>query len=297
MRIACGERIHLIMKKALKITLIVVAALVVGAILLGVLNALFGDKWSLWTDYTYDDSGFTVGDGSIAVENLTEIDLDWVDGTVTVISCKDAYPSLTEKSENELTESSLLRWHLSEDGKLTIKYRESSFFLGRGKNKQKDLILRVPERFAANLSIKIHVSSTNVFLDGIAAKSVRVESDKGNVAMLSSAVFEELSIHTVSGKILVSGAVTDRFELVSKKNEIKVDAVLLPKEAVIETGDKDIRIAFSGVPSISLNFNEEKGKYASDFALSEQDGRLTAGDGYTKLEVTTKSGTLYLSEK
>lgn len=285
------------MRKAIKITLIVMAALVAGAILLGVLNALFGDKWSLWTDYTYDDSNYTVGDGSIAVENLTEIDLDWVDGTVTVISCKDAYPSLTEKSENELTESSLLRWHLSEDGKLTIKYRESSFFLGRGKNKQKDLILRIPERFAEKLSIKIRVSSSTVFLDGLYAKSVSVESDKGNVAMLSSAVFEELSIHTVSGKILVSGVVTDRFELVSKKNEIKVDAAVLPKEAVIETGDKDIRIAFSGVPSISLNFNEEKGKYASDFALTETDGRLTAGDGYTKLEVTTKSGTLYLSEK
>ena len=285
------------MKKALKITLIVVAVLVVGAIVLGVLNALFGDKWSLWTDYTYDDSNYTVGDGSVAVENLTEIDLDWVDGTVTLVSCKDTYPSLTEKSENELTEGSLLRWHLSEDGKLTVKYRESSFFLGRGKNKQKDLILRVPERFAANLSIKINVSSSTVFLDGIAAKSVSVESDRGNVALLSGSVLEDLSIHTTSGKILVSGVVTERFELISKKNEIKVDAAVLPKDAVIETGDKDIHVEFSDTPSISLKFNAEKGKYASDFALAETDGRLLSGDGYTKLEVTTKSGTLYLSEK
>ena len=285
------------MKKALKITLIVVAVLVVGAIVLGVLNALFGDKWSLWTDYTYDDSIYTVGDGSVAVENLTEIDLDWVDGTVTVISCQDAYPSLTEKSENELTEGSLLRWHLSEDGKLTVKYRESSFFLGRGKNKQKDLVLRVPERFLAELSIKINVSSSTVFLDGIAAKSVSVESDRGNVALLSGSVLEDLSIHTTSGKILVSGVVTERFELVSKKNEIKVDAAVLPKDAVIETGDKDIHVEFSDTPSISLQFNAEKGKYASDFALTETDGRLLSGDGYTKLDVTTKSGTLYLSEK
>ena len=59
----------------------------------------------------------------------------------------------------------------------------------------------------------------------------------------------------------------------------------------------DIFVEFSGTPSISLNFNSEKGKYASDFALDEQDGRLLSGDGYTKLDVTTKSGTLYLSEK
>lgn len=285
------------MKKAIKIILIVAAALVVGAIVLGVLNALFGDKWSLWTDYTYDDSNFKVGDGSIPVKNLAEIDLDWVDGSVTVITCQDAYPSLTEKSENELTESSLLRWHLSEDGKLTVKYRESSFFLGRGKNKQKDLILRIPERFAETLSVKIRVSSSTVFLDNFAAKSVCIESDSGNVAVLSHCVVKELSVNTKSGKILVSGVVTDSFELFSQKNEIKVDSEVLPKEAVIETKDGDIRMAFAQAPSISLKFNEEKGKYVSDFALNERDGRLLSGDGYTKLEITTKSGTLYLTEK
>lgn len=285
------------MKKAFKITLIVAAALVVGAVILGVLNALFGDKWSLWTDYTYDDSVYTVGDGSIAVENLTEIDLDWVDGTVTLMSCQDAYPSLTEWSENELTESSLLRWHLSEDGKLTVKYRESSFFLGRGKNKQKDLILRIPERFVEELSVKISVSSSTVFLDNFAAKSVSIESNNGNVAMLSHCVVRELSIHTKSGKILVSGVVTDSFDLFSQKNEIKVDSAVLPKEAVIETKAGDIRMEFAEKPSIFLEFHKEKGKYISDFALDEREGCLVSGDGACKLKVTTKSGTLYLTEK
>lgn len=285
------------MKKALKITLIVVAALVAGAVILGVLNALFGDKWSLWTDYTYDDSDFTVGDGSIAVENLTEIDLDWVDGNVTVMSCQDAYPSLTETSKNELTEGSLLRWHLSEDGKLTVKYRESSFFLGRGNNKQKDLILRIPERFMEKLSIKIHVASSNVFLDRLSAKEISIESGTGNVAMLSTSICESLSIHAQKGKILVSGSVFEKMTLSTEKSEIKVDSLILPKTAELETKDGDIRMEFSAAPSITLDFHEEKGKYVSDFSLDERDGRLVSGDGACQLKVTTKSGTLYLTEK
>lgn len=285
------------MKKAVKIVLIVAAVLVVGAILLGVLNALFGDKWSLWTDYTYDDSLYTVGDGSIAVENLTEIDLDWVDGSVTVVSCQDAYPSLTEKSENQLTESSLLRWHLSEDGKLTVKYRASSFFLGRGENKQKDLILRVPERFMEDLTIRIHVSSTNVFLDRLGAKEVSVESDNGNVAMMSTSVFEDLAVSTKSGKLLISGVVTQKLELISQKGEIRVESPVLPAESFVETKEGDIHLLLDSGASFALDFEEEKGKYVSDFDLTEQDGRLVVGDGDAKLNVKTKSGTLYLTEK
>ena len=285
------------MKKAVKIVLIVAAVLVVGAILLGVLNALFGDKWSLWTDYTYDDSLYTVGDGSIAVENLTEIDLDWVDGSVTVVSCQDAYPSLTEKSENQLTESSLLRWHLSEDGKLTVKYRASSFFLGRGENKQKDLILRVPERFMEDITIRIHVSSTNVFLDRLGAKEVSVESDNGNVAMMSTSVFEDLAVSTKSGKLLISGVVTQKLELTSQKGEIRVESPVLPAESFVETKEGDIHLLLDSGASFALDFEEEKGKYVSDFDLTEQDGRLVVGDGDAKLNVKTKSGTLYLTEK
>ena len=285
------------MKKAVKIVLIVAAVLVVGAILLGVLNALFGDKWSLWTDYTYDDSLYTVGDGSIAVENLTEIDLDWVDGSVTVVSCQDAYPSLTEKSENQLTESSLLRWHLSEDGKLTVKYRASSFFLGRGENKQKDLILRVPERFMEDLTIRIHVSSTNVFLDRLGAKEVSVESDNGNVAMMSTSVFEDLAVSTKSGKLLISGVVTQKLELTSQKGEIRVESPVLPAESFVETKEGDIHLLLDSGASFALDFEEEKGKYVSDFDLTEQDGRLVVGEGDAKLNVKTKSGVLYLTEK
>lgn len=285
------------MKKALKIVLITVAVLVGGAVILGVLNGLFGDKWSFWTDYTYDDSGYTVGDGSIPAEEIKEIDLDWVDGSVTVVACQDAYASITESSKNELTESALVRWQMSDDGRLSIKYRESSFFLGREKNKEKDLILRIPERFLSDLSIRIHVVSSDVFLDSVVAENVSVESDSGNVAMLSAAAVRSLSVTTKSGKILVSGLVAEELDLTSQKGEIKVESPVLPAKSCIETKDGDIHLLLSPSASFALDFEEEKGKYVSDFDLNEQDGCLVLGDGDAKLNVKTKSGTLYLTEK
>ncbi len=285
------------MKKTLKIVLIVAAVLVGCAVILGVLNGLFGDKWSLWTDYTYDDSLFEVGDGSIPTADLTEIDLDWVDGSVTVVACQDAYISITESSENELNEASLVRWYMSDTGKLTIKYRESSYFWGRDKNKEKDLILRIPERLMESLTIRVHVVSSNVFFDGIKGGEARVESDSGNVAMLSNCLFESFFVTSEKGKLLINGTVTKSLELTSQKGEIKMDMPALPREIEIETKDSDVHLFLTSDASFALDFEEEKGKYVSDFSLTKEDGKWVLGEGDAKLRVKTKSGVLYLTAK
>ena len=95
----------------------------------------------------------------------------------------------------------------------------------------------------------------------------------------------------------MSGSVFEKMTLSTDKSEIKVDSLILPKMAELETKDGDIRMEFSAAPSITLDFHEEKGKYVSDFSLDERDGRLVSGDGACQLKVTTKSGTLYLTEK
>lgn len=117
------------LKKMLPILAIVVGALILGAIVVGILNALLANgTWSFgWSDYRYDDSNYRIGDGTIAAPNVTEIEVDWIDGRIEILPCDDMFLSVTEFSANELTEDSRLRWRVSEDGKsLSIKYRKSS---------------------------------------------------------------------------------------------------------------------------------------------------------------------------
>ena len=124
------------MKKVTLIASIAVGAILLGALIYGVLNALVGGgKWSTgWNDYRYDDSGFEMGEGSIPAQTLTEIEIDWLDGAVLILPCEDAYPSLTEETADgaELPDSARVRWCV-EGEKLTVKYRKSSWFFGLGK--------------------------------------------------------------------------------------------------------------------------------------------------------------------
>ena len=288
-------------KKPLIILLIIVAALLVGAVILGVLNALVGKgKWTFgWTDYSYDDADYEVGDGSIPATRITSIDLDWIDGNVRIIACKDAFLSLTESTDSELTEASRVRWQVNELGELSIKYRKSSFFLGKTHNKNKDLILRVPERFFEGLKVSVNTRSANVFVEGIAAQEMVLNTESGNFALLSDSSAAVLVVKSESGKLLIGGSISEQMELFAKNGEIRVETDQLPKQSKIESESKNenIYLELSPAQAFSLGFESESGRYISEFSMEQSGGRLLTGDGSALIDVKTKNGLLYLNQK
>jgi hypothetical protein len=152
-----------------------------------VLNGLVGKgEWNLgWTDYRYDDSAYKVGEGTIPVPAVESIDLDWIDGNVSVVICQDAYISITEAAPAELSENTKVHWCVSEDGKtLSIKYRGSSSFFGTNKDKEKDLILRIPEKLIGQLqTLNINAVSSNVTVSNILVDNMDVKTAAGNVTI------------------------------------------------------------------------------------------------------------------
>jgi hypothetical protein len=176
------------MKRATVIALIVVGVLVLGAVVVGVLNALVGGgKWTFgWSDYHYDDSAYAVGDGTVYATELTEISVDWIDGNVHIVVCDDDYPSLTERASELLTDDSRMRYLVSEDGKtLSVKYRKSSSFFGMSENKNKDLTLRIPRKMFSQLTlVDIYVRSSRLTVEGIDVKNLSIRSEKGDVELL-----------------------------------------------------------------------------------------------------------------
>lgn len=174
-------------KKIIKYTAFIIGGILLCAIAAGVLNGLIGKgEWNLgWTNYRYDDSGYQTGEGTIAAPNLERIDLDWIDGNVTVVICQDAYVSVTEKAPAELSEKTKVHWFVSEDGKtLSIKYRGSSSFWGTTKDKEKDLILRIPEKLVGQLqTLTINAVSSNVIVSNIVVDNIDVKTASGNVTM------------------------------------------------------------------------------------------------------------------
>ena len=216
-------------KTGLLITLIVIGVLVVAAVVIGVLNAtVFDGSINFgWTDYRYDDKGYSVGEGTVYAEEITAIDVDWLDGNVQIVVCEDRYFSISEFSQESLTDAMRVHWSVSEDGKtLTVKCRESAWFLGS--SAKKDLILRIPERLMGaitSLTVRAQESEINCSLSTVPA-TLSLENEKGNVTLefLQNADFAVTWTHR-EGKLITDFAVKqegNRYIAGAGKSEISV---------------------------------------------------------------------------
>ncbi len=286
------------MKKATVIVLIAVGVLLLFAVVLGILNALVaGGRWTFgWNDYRYDESGFEIGSGSIPADRISEIDLDWIDGMVELLPCEDRYLSLTETAEEALPESAELRWRLDESGKLTVKYRKSSWFFGFGASRQKKLVLRVPTRFLEDLTrVDISVDSADVWVHGISAETLRIELKSGAL-LIEDCTVSDAELKTESGKLKSAELKADRVTLETKYADAELGMVSCPREAFLTSKSGDLTLCLPEDSDFSLLFESTKGAISSDLALSESNGYWVCGDGTAELRVQTESGRLSLAK-
>lgn len=172
-------------KKALAIIGIVAGALVLLTVVIGILNALVADGgWHFgWESYRYNEEGYQEGGASVPSLDVTTIDIDWLDGSVTILPCDDKYISLSERSREGLEEGQTLRWCLSEDGRtLTVKYRKSSWFLSASVDRSKELVLRIPKGLLEELNVlKVKTDRGTVSVSGVEAANIEIRTERGDV--------------------------------------------------------------------------------------------------------------------
>lgn len=299
------------LKRVAIISLIVAGALIFGAILLGVANALLADgAWTLgWKDFRYDESGYTVGDGSVHAERVTAIDLDWIDGSVTVVPCDDMFISLSERAEADLSEAAELRWKVDADGTLSVKHRKSQWFFGLGTNTEKELILRIPRKlFDGMQSISIEAESASVTVKDVFAKTVEVELDSGTLT-LAGCRAERLSVETENGAITGEVAVREHLEIESENGAIELQFAELPHTSNVKTENGKVTLLLSRDANVTLTWQTERGQLSYDLPLIVQheqgllsddlpfvqNGRYVLGNGAHQINVQTKRGNLLVT--
>ncbi len=136
---------------------------------------------------------YVVGNGSCDAENVDRIEINWVDGEITLVQGDDAEVLYTEEGTGL---SAAQQMHtLLENGVLYIQYCESDY-RGRIPGEQKNLTLTLP----AGMKIDINNVSGTIRADGIFLGAARIDTVSAQV-ILGEVDFSSLYVYGVSGDL------------------------------------------------------------------------------------------------
>ncbi len=216
-------------------------------------------------------------------ELITQIEVDWAAGTITI------QPGDTEQvrfSETCPNNSGQLVY-AQKGSKLTIRYQEQDVYFGIQGTQPKDLTITVPRDWEGR-SIEIDAASAQLEIRDINVRQLDFEGASGT-GTLENCRIGELDISTVSGDIDFTGTLESLdYEGVSAK----LTAVLAdsPKRMELESVSGDLDLTLPESCGFTAAVDAVSGDFSSDFSVSKEKDTYTCGDGSCRITVSGVSG-------
>ena len=208
---------------------------------------------------------------TVPAEGITELDLSWTSGDVTVQPWSGDSIRLEEDSEVELTEDYRLLYTV-EGGELKVRFDGQP---NRNVTWRKVLLVWLPEALAQSLAkLDAATVSAEVTVLDLTAAELDIETVSGGVYARGG--FGELDFSTVSGDMTLETNETFRLDAETTSGSV---CLRLPEDM-----------------GLTLDFDSVSGEIRSqrmDHPFAGKKGRLTLGDGASAADVSTTSGCLF----
>ena len=208
---------------------------------------------------------------TVPAEGITELDLSWTSGDVTVQSWSGDSIRLEEDSEVELTEDYRLLYTV-EGGELKVRFDGQP---NRNVTWRKVLLVWLPEALAQSLAkLDAATVSAEVTVLDLTAAELDIETVSGGVYARGG--FGELDFSTVSGDMTLETNETFRLDAETTSGSV---CLRLPEDM-----------------GLTLDFASTSGDIRAkdqDHPFAGKKGRLTLGDGASFAEISTTSGCLF----
>lgn len=253
------------------------------------------------------------GATEVPAAGITEIEIDWVGGSVNVAPYSGSTIAISETSAQQLTDKQKLRYTVK-GNKLSITYCEETLFvwdwldIDRLSMPKKALTVQLPA--GALPEVEINGVSADIEVRAIAADEIDVESVSGRV-QVADVSCRKLAVQTTSGKCVVTGADVTKLSVEStsgaidvtgsRADEVDVETVsaraelalvVAPRKFEVETVSGDTTLV---LPKDATDFSVELESVSGGFSCEGipgewQGGRFVAGSGAYRYESTSVSG-------
>ena len=290
------------MKKSVKITLIVAAALVGLGLCLSVAGFALGGRFSSllnmrldpatgqWeqattptpTEALYTGSDYILPEGT----DITALDIDWISGEVEILVTNDSDILVREQPDRETSYSYAMAVS-EQEGVLKVRYTEEGF-LSLPNLPSKKLVVHLPREVAEDLK-EIRLSSVSADFD-VEALTLDDAFREEEIAFVKA---DTVAVSTVSGKIELDGSFR-RVTGESTSGEIDLTLRSCPEKLDLTSVSGNIELELPEDAGFALDHSTVSGSLSSELRLNWKWNDLyTYGDSdSSEFTVSTTSGDL-----
>ncbi len=226
------------------------------------------------TSYRYEDAAFYQKGAAEIAESISDLEIHWVSGSVTVNYHDGDHVIITETANQTLTEESTL-YYRQNGNTLDIQYAKSGAMLAG--DLSKDLVVSLPRQMDAEGNIvplrefSVETVSAEVEIGELYASECDVETISAEVYLNLRGKIRDVSVESVSG-----------------------DVAILAHDGLYEFSahsvSGDIQLSLHGDASFVLEFETVSGELDSELSFKKQAGLYVFGSGGAEYEIETVSG-------
>lgn len=263
--------------------------------------------------YTYDNENDYIAGSSVVIsEQITNIDVDWISGSVKIIAHDSDKIKCEESASDPIEEKYQLRYRVKGD---TLYIKPCKSMRTFNKIPYKDLKIYIPYDLASAMNeIDVETASAEISLTEITARELDLSTASGDV-WLEKCSAVDINLENVSGYINLTETNADKVEaeFVSSNIEIMgtvgrlsvesvsgnvyLDSDTAPNIVDISTVSGDIKFEIPENDGFSIELDSVSGKVTSDFPLTLNKGNKIYGNGSRNYEFETVSGDVSIKMK
>lgn len=218
------------------------------------------------TSMEYVDAGkYQVG-GAVFEAAVSEIEVDWIGGNVTIEPSQSGSYEIEETSDKELKDDKKVHYYLDGD-KLRIKYCASGIRLMD--TDEKELVIRVPEDSMTD-SLEINSVSADFSVTGIAVG--------------------DIDVSTVSGDIAADVTSVKSFDVESVSGNFGISSPLAPEDGDYESVSGNLALTLPESAGFTVDCDSVSGEISSEINGKLSDSKFICGSGDAEYDVETVSG-------
>lgn len=270
---------------------------------------------------------YTAGSTEFDGTQVDTLDINWIDGSVSVTRYDGDTVTITESSEKELTEAQTVHTWL--DGStLHIQYCKSGELL-TGKNLEKSLEIQLPKDLELK-KVGVEAASTDTVVEDISAKefdvdiasgttklqhcsgdSFSIDSESGDTIVEQVGESIEITVNAASGKVSVtadtvistnvgtaSGAVclnlkdTKTVDANTASGNVELHYLTIPEKTNVDTASGDVFVYVPAEADFAMEVDTASGNFTTDMALKKSGDTYIIGNGTStsKMTIDTASG-------